>query len=111
MVAFLARRRQVVEQADPHEVARAFGKAEDRRIRRHRSEPRPAGGERKCTGEQALCRLPCRFAEPPNHDRGKPGRRERMAPEGDQRVHPPPSVKSADMRRGVAKLYKELMNA
>src|SRR4051794_35175748 len=37
-----------------------------------------------------------------------------MAPEGDQRVHDAdsagPAVKSTDMRTGVAKLYKDLVN-
>jgi hypothetical protein len=34
-----------------------------------------------------------------------------VAPEGDQRIHGTLGVKSADMWTGVAKFYKEVMNA
>jgi hypothetical protein len=34
-----------------------------------------------------------------------------VTPEGDQRVHPPPVVNLPDIRSGVAKFYKEVVNA
>src|SRR5438270_13679522 len=112
MLALLACRRETVEQADPDEVASAFGKPKQRIGRRHGADPRPAGGDCECGGEQALSRPARGFAEPPDYQRGEAGRCERMTPEGNQRAHlPPPSVNFTDMSRGVAKLYKDVMNA
>jgi hypothetical protein len=78
-------------------------------------EPGPASGECEGGEQQSLARLARRFAKPPQQQRSEQHRRERMAPEGDQRFHATfarrSSVKSADMRPGVAKLYKEVVNA
>ena len=56
-----------------------------------------------------------RLANAPDHQRSERSRRERVAPEADQRVHaaasPGPDVKLADMGAGVAKFYKEVVNA
>ena len=110
MLPFLSGSRKAVKQADPHEITRGFGETEQRIARRDRADPGPAGGKRKGRGKQASARLPRHLSEAPQHQRREAGRGERMTPEGDQRVHdavsPRPIVKSADIGRGVAKLYK-----
>src|SRR5947209_2836621 len=103
--------RQAVEKAHPQEIARAFREAEDRRTRRDRGEPRPARCKGERAGKQPLRRVPRGLAEAPEHERGKAARRERVAPEGDQRGQGRTTVKAADMRMGVAKFYKEVVNA
>ena len=50
-------------------------------------------------------------AQAPQDDRPEQAGRQRIAPEGDQPAHGRTSVKSADMSPGVAKLYKQVVNA
>ena len=57
VLPLVARCGQAVEQADPHEVAGAFGIADERIARRDRREPGPAGGHGERASEQALRRL------------------------------------------------------
>ena len=87
VLALLAGRRQAVEQADPHQVAGAFGKAVQGVAWRHRRQPRPARGQRERGGEQALCRLARDILQAPDRQRQKQHGRQRVAPEADQRVH------------------------
>ena len=78
----------------------------------NRAEPRPAGGHREAPASSSRC-PGWRDASPSRQmqQRREQHRRERMAPEDDQRVMRRATVKSADMRRGVAKFYKEVVNA
>ena len=97
MLAFVAGRREAVEQADPEEVTRAFGIADNRIAGSDRDEPGPASGDGEGTGEEALERLPRRIADSLQGQRREQHRRERMAPEGDQRMHAGLGVSSTDM--------------
>src|SRR6185369_8174570 len=96
MLALVVRGGQAVEEADPDEIAGALGEAEHSVSRGDRTDPCPAGGQCECGSEQPLAWPPRRLSEAPDCERSEAGRRERMAPEGDQRVHPPSTVKSTD---------------
>ena len=106
VLAVFAGARQAVEQADPHEVAGAFGIADQRLAGGDRAEPRPAGGHRERADQQPLPGLARCFAQTPDHQGEEQHRGKRVAPEGDQRVHAPLSVNFTDMATGVAKFYK-----
>ena len=110
LVGPAARVGQAVEHADPHQVARGLGISGEHRIGRDRGQPRPAAGQRE-GGEQHLLIVEQAAAPKlPQHQRGEQRCRQRVGPEGDQRVHMPPNVNFTDMLPTVAKLYKYCLN-
>ncbi len=105
VLALLAACGQAVEQPEPDEIAGGLRMAGKRIAGQDRADPGPAGGDGEAGEKQPVARQADR-SDTPDQQRKECGSAERMAPEGNQRVHARRPVNSADMPGGVAKFYK-----